>query len=129
MSEDYNCLDSFSQSEETKLILDYKIQNLNEVLRDFVNVSGVEMMIRDAEFRPLFQRTPPISINRYCEKIHTSKEGRRLCNDSDIKLLQACAKSKRPEYHVCHAGLIDIGIPIQYNNEIKNIKYDTGKSN
>ena len=100
------------------MILDYKIQNLDEVLRDFVNVSGVEMMIRDTEFRPLFQRIPPISINRYCEKIHTSREGRRLCNDSDIKLLQACAKNKRPEYHVCHAGLIDIGIPIQYNNEI-----------
>ena len=100
------------------MILDYKIQSLDEVLRDFVNVSGIEMMIRDTEFRPLFQRTPPVSINRYCEKIHTSKEGRRLCNESDISLLKACAKSKRPEYHVCHAGLIDIGIPIQRSDEI-----------
>ena len=100
------------------MILDYKIQSLDEVLRDFTSVSGIEMMMRDADFKPIFKRTSPVSINNYCERIHTSREGRRLCNDSDIRLLQTCSKSKRPEYHVCHAGLIDIGIPIQHNNEI-----------
>ena len=90
------------------MILDYKAESLDEVIRDFTNVSGIAMMIHDAEFRPLFERAPVVPINKYCERIHASSEGRRRCTASDITLLMACEKSKRPEYHICHAGLIDI---------------------
>ena len=100
------------------MILDYKAESLDEVIRDFTNVSGIEMMVCDASFEPLFEREAPIFVNPYCARIHSFENGPKLCHNSDVKLLMAAARSKSPEYHLCHAGLIDIAIPIKDNEEI-----------
>ena len=66
---------------------------LLNAMDDFYNATGIDISIID-------------------------DKGRQRCYDSDAILVEKCKISKKIEAHVCHAGLMDIAVPILYNDNI-----------
>ena len=90
----------------------YDIQKLQSVLDDFHNVTGLKISVLDADFQPVADAdsTP----QSFCSIIQ-SYDNCESCRKSDTVLLRQCAKSKKAEIRVCHAGLTDIALPIILN--------------
>lgn len=95
----------------------YKAEAIENICQDFYNATGVNLSILDERFNPLPYRNN-ISNNSYCGYIQSTAEGNSRCRCSDELLLSKCRQSKKPEVHICHAGLIDIAIPILRDNSI-----------
>lgn len=94
----------------------YSIELLNKVMKDFSMVTGNNIALYDKDFNLLGSNYA--NRQRFCALIQTSTEGKRRCHNSDYELLEACAKYKVPQTHICHAGLIDMCIPIKYNESV-----------
>lgn len=52
-----------------------------------------------------------------CRLIRTHPLGRKGCHDTDISRLKQTYSSKKPLRYLCHAGLIDIMMPVIINGE------------
>jgi len=83
-------------------------------LKAFYNATGINISLLDKDILPI--STNPITHNKYCQAIHKNNE--MVCRISDKVLIERCKKSKKAEMHVCHAGLIDIAVPVLYEGDI-----------
>lgn len=90
-----------------------KIQN---ALRDFTNATGINLQLLAEDFSHLFET--PREHNSYCATIQQAPSGRFSCHCSDRALLERCRRSKQVEFHTCHAGLIDLAVPILQEERI-----------
>lgn len=95
----------------------YNKQKLLHILYDFYKATEVNISIHNSDFS-LIARLPDVYSNNYCSLIQESSNGKRACMQSDKSLFEACMKSKCAEMRVCHAGLMDIAIPIIYQDII-----------
>lgn len=98
------------------MIVNYDIPQINAVLQDFYNATGINMELLKADFTP-------VNGNRreecaYCRRVQGTKEGKNACLRSDAALLQRCAQSRKTEMHICHAGLVDAAAPILFNDAV-----------
>ena len=98
------------------MIVDYDISKINAALQDFYNATGINMDLLKADFSY-------VSFNHrgnecYCQTVQNTEAGKKACILSDSCLLEKCKKSKKPEMHVCHAGLVDVAVPILYEDMI-----------
>ncbi len=98
------------------MIVNYDIQKINAALQDFYNATGINMDLLKADFSY-------VSFNHrgnecYCQSIQKTEAGKKACALSDECLLKKCQESKKPEMHVCHAGLVDVAVPILYEDII-----------
>ena len=97
------------------MIVDYDIDKLKNTLRNFSNVTGVNIQLLKEDFSSfdfdLFK-------NDFCLSIQSCKEGKNACHNCDIELLGKCRQTKQAPMHTCHAGLVDIAVPILYNDEV-----------
>lgn len=98
------------------MIVDYDISKINAVLQDFYNATGINIDLLKADFSY-------VSFNHrgnesYCQTIRNTDAGQKACLLSDSCLLERCKKSKKPEMHICHAGLVDVAVPILYEDVI-----------
>ena len=91
----------------------YSIELLNKALKDFAIVTGNNIALYDKDFNLLGNNYT--NRQKFCALIQSNAEGKRRCIVSDYELLENCAKQKVVQMHICHAGLIDICIPINYN--------------
>jgi len=92
--------------------INYDKQKLASVLNDFYNATGVNVQFFDENTKEYaFGGTQ----NRYCDEIHNTAGGTLACHLSDSALFSECRKTKEPAMHICHAGLVDIAIPILYD--------------
>lgn len=94
----------------------YSIELLNKVMKDFSMVTGNNIALYDVDFNILGCNYA--NRQRFCALVQTSMEGKQSCHNSDYELLEACAKFKMPQTHICHAGLTDMCIPIKYNESV-----------
>ena len=46
------------------------------------------------------------------------KCGTTACQRSDTDLLEKCRKTKKIQIHTCHAGLVDVAVPVIFDDEI-----------
>jgi len=99
------------------MIINYDMQKLNQTLQDFYNATGINMDLLKADFSYAGNRSHWENTH-YCKAIQQTEAGKKLCLQSDQCLLRACQKSKKGEFHICHAGLIDVGLPILYDDMI-----------
>lgn len=53
----------------------------------------------------------------YCAEINKTKEGASYCASTNRKAIEIAIETKNPCIYVCHAGLINIEVPLTYNNE------------
>lgn len=98
-------------------MIDYTTKDIEEITYDFFIATGVNLQIRDASFNKLNYVSYTFS-KKYCQIIQNTKEGLRLCVESDQKLLNRCKESKEATFHICPAGLIDLAVPIINENNI-----------
>lgn len=47
-----------------------------------------------------------------CRLLHSTASGIKACKATDRRKIKSVAKQRRPIYYPCHAGLLDIAIPI-----------------
>jgi signal transduction histidine kinase/ligand-binding sensor protein len=48
----------------------------------------------------------------FCQRIRESKNGLQRCMNCDLEFSQIAAKNGKPLYYSCHAGLMEIAVPI-----------------
>ncbi len=99
------------------MLINYNVQDLESVVRSFKNATGINLKIVNETFGNL--RFPKEKTsNRYCRCIQNTEPGKTKCVMCDTALLDKCKKSGKAVSHVCHAGLIDIAIPIYFEDSI-----------
>ena len=98
------------------MIINYDIQKINKALKDFYNATGMDMDLLRPDFSPA--GILRIQNDSYCKSVQNSEHGGRACRKSDIYLLEKCKKSRKAEMHICHAGLVDVAVPIIYDDTI-----------
>lgn len=54
---------------------------------------------------------------KFCKKINKIPEGRIACANSNKLAIDISLKTKKPSIYICHAGLINIEIPLFYSGE------------
>lgn len=98
------------------MVVNYDISKINAALQDFYNATGINMDLLKADFSY-------VSFNHrgnecYCQSIQNTETGKKACALSDACLLKKSQESKKPQMHVCHAGLVDVAVPILYEDVI-----------
>ena len=98
------------------MIIDYNIPELKNALDDFFKATGSAILLTDTQLNSVAGSTGV--ANRFCELIHEVYNGEQRCSNSDLCLVKKCAKSNSFETHVCHAGLVDAAVPINFNDDV-----------
>lgn len=98
------------------MVLQYDIDKLNTMLENFYIATGVSINLFNENFELVHKNICPISD--YCYTIQLNNKKRSPCKASDIKLLKQCQSQKKIVMHCCHAGLIDVAVPITFENFI-----------
>lgn len=101
------------------MTIDIDVQKTGQVLDDFYNATGINISLWDADFKllPLYCRKP--SSEEFCQCVQTTGEGLGRCFKSDELLMKKSRESGRMELHTCHAGLVDVIVPIKRNGVIE----------
>ncbi len=94
----------------------YNVEKIKSTLQHFYNATGVNVNLLKADFSPAIPNSR--AHNSYCRSVQMSEVGRHRCRLSDTELLEKCKKTKGLEMRICHAGLIDIAVPVLFENEI-----------
>ncbi len=100
-----------------KISIEYKTNKMTDITYDFFSATGINLSILDSNFTRL-QYTDKASANNYCKYIHSNSHMASKCLICDYALLKECKEKKQPVSHICHAGLLDIAIPIMHNQSI-----------
>ena len=98
------------------MLIDFNKERLEQTLSDFSDAIGININITDENFKMLSNRYG--SHNKYCSYIQSFDYGLDKCLCSDKELLIKCRETKKAQFHVCHAGLIDVGVPIIHSDTI-----------
>ncbi len=96
------------------MIIQFDKEKLEKVLYDFYNLTKLTISLWDDEFNQLMYQ--PKTMPAFCRLIKSTKYGCKGCLQSDLKILKACTIAKKPCSHICHAGLIDIAVPILHDD-------------
>ncbi len=97
------------------MLLKYDVQKLDEALNDFYNVTGMGISILREDYSPLGTKK---TSNMYCRLVQSNKRGLVRCLDFNRHLLEECKATKKPQLRICHAGLVEIAVPILYNEDV-----------
>lgn len=90
----------------------YDLEKLSQALTDFYRVTGIMISLCDTDFRRI--NTAKGAYNPLCKLIQSSTVGCDRCKASDDMLYAKCKESKKYALHACHAGLIDVAVPLIY---------------
>ena len=99
------------------MIINYDYEKANKILNDFYNATGINMVLLKSDFTPLTDRFH-WEKNLYCKAIQGTKNGKKMCLRSDKYILKECCEKKVSVPHVCHAGLIDVAVPIIFEDTV-----------
>ncbi len=99
------------------MTIDYKTNKVTDITYDFFSLTGINLSILDSHFSRL-QYNDKTYANPYCKYINSNSKVASKCLFSDYTLLKECKKKKQPVSHICHAGLLDISVPIIHNQSI-----------
>lgn len=98
------------------MTVEFDTQKISAMLQDFYNATGIDMDLLKADFTPASGHR--LRNNRYCSLVQSTASGRKACQASDAQLLQQCAATGQAQTHLCHAGLVDVAIPILYDSSV-----------
>ncbi|MBE7055758.1 MAG: AraC family transcriptional regulator [Ruminococcaceae bacterium] len=98
------------------MVINYDVENISKALQDFRNATGVDMELLKTDFSPACN----YRMNNicYCRAVQSTQTGKKACRLSDAQLLEKCRDSKKTQTCICHAGLINVAIPLLYENVI-----------
>ncbi len=98
------------------MVIEFEKERLEQLLSDFYKVTERTVSIWDADYNQLVFR--PKEMAAFCQMIKSSPEGNRRCTLSDREICEECFRTKKPAMHHCHAGLIDVALPILYGETL-----------
>ena len=88
-------------------------EEIQTLLQDFYTVTGERVGLFDREGKILYEY--PRECCPFCKKIRATKEGLAACRKCDNEELRQTV-SPRPTLYRCHAGLIEVCVPL-YDGE------------
>ena len=88
----------------------YNSERLNSVIKDFCIITDISVEVLDSEFACLASYSE--NKSEFCMEIQKTTCGKEKCICSDLTLLKKCRESRRVEWHICHAGILDAVVPI-----------------
>ena len=94
----------------------YDSRRLKKIIEDYTRITEISLVVLDTDFNVLAS-SQNTNRSSFCMQIQSNEEGKTRCRCSDKILLERCAKSQKPELHICHAGLTDAAIPLIENFE------------
>ena len=95
----------------------YDLKKMARLLYDFAVVTGLNISIRNTEFIP-YDATPNSFGAEYCTVLRNMDCLIKKCDACDQVLFEKCKRSGKFEIHTCHAGLVDIAVPILYHGTV-----------
>ena len=98
------------------MLINYDIEKINSAFKDFRNATGVAIGLLKPDFTPAYKENR--NTAPYCQLIQSSESGKKACLKSDSELLMKSRENKKIQMSVCHAGLLNIAIPLLYNDII-----------
>ena len=98
------------------MIINYNELELNQLLADFYKLTNIPVSLFDTDFNQLAYQ--PTTMPEFCRIIKSTKLGKKRCQMSDKNICQLCGEQLKPLLHRCHAGLMDIALPIIHNGII-----------
>lgn len=84
----------------------------NEIQNSFAFATGFGVVFTDAEGNHI---GPGGNFCRFCNKINETKEGAHYCALSNKHAIEIALETKKPSIYICHAGLVNIEIPLIYD--------------
>lgn len=57
---------------------------------------------------------PGSNFSKFCQEINKSEEGAAYCANTNREAIQLALQSKKPSIYICHAGLVNIEIPLTF---------------
>ena len=80
----------------------------------FAHATGVGVIFVDREGRHIGQGA---NFCKLCSRINATEAGKQACALSNRRAISHALKNKKPCLYVCHAGLVNIEIPLIYSGE------------
>jgi len=93
--------------------INYDKEKIKDLFLDFYNATGINIQLYGKDLCTYGYK---MSHNKYCSAVKSTK--RYACRESDLALIEQCKKTKEPSMHICHAGLVDIAVPVIFNEAI-----------
>lgn len=78
----------------------------------FRNLTGITTGLYDAEGRKSKTVFAPATESPLCRILRSSPEGLARCEDCNRKYFAEAARTHQASRYICHAGLVDIAVPI-----------------
>ncbi len=91
------------------MIINYNAEKLRRVLEDFSEVAGIRISLCDTRFRMVASGAD--KGKDFCQLLQNCF-GNAQCTHSDHRLFELCAKTGAPQTHHCHAGFVDMCVPV-----------------
>lgn len=85
----------------------------NQIQESFAYATGFGVVFTDADGNHL---GPGGNFCRFCNKINETEEGAHYCALSNKNAIQLALEQKKPSIYICHAGLVNIEIPLIYKD-------------
>ena len=90
--------------------------NIEDILRDFHIVSGMDISVIDSDFHTL--SLSKCQYETVCTALHRDVRAIDICKESDIERLTAVKQSLQPMLYTCPFGITEAIVPIVRDNEL-----------
>ena len=97
------------------MLLEFDVKKLEWAMNNFYSAMGVSISIMYEDYSVLGSKKQK---NPYCRLIQSGKQGLLKCMDQNCRLLERCKNSKKLEMQICHAGLVEIVVPILHGDDV-----------
>jgi len=86
----------------------------DEIQESFSLATGFGVVFTDKEGNHI---GPGANFCQFCNKINATNEGAQQCALSNKRAIEIALETKKPSIYICHAGLVNIEIPLIYENK------------
>lgn len=99
-----------------KIKIQFDREELKQLLQDFYTVTGIRIVVYDDSFQKL-EEYPDIH-STYCGILRKDDNARVACKNCDLTGLNTCKKYKKMYIYQCHAGLVEVVVPVMNGDMI-----------
>ena len=92
-------------------------ENLQSLLKDFYNLTGMKICICDSEGEELCFY--PEHFSRFCKTVRALPEAEAKCKDCDRNGFAECKRTRSAFLYPCHAGLMECMAPVCVQGSIR----------
>lgn len=86
----------------------------NEIQDSFSLATGFGVVFTDAEGNHIGSKR---NFCKFCDKINQTEKGAFYCSCTNRNAIAMALETKKPSIYICHAGLVNIEIPLIHNDK------------